>query len=226
MIGEQIHPEKQHKVGQILLLGMEEVMGEENLNALLSLCELPRLKPGLTPHKLDNQLIGSDCRKIQAALRSQYGPLSARGLALRSGRECFKYGLHEYGQRAGMLDMKFRLLPTQAKLKTGLTSLARLIGEIGAFQTQIEENEHQYIWRMVPTCPLCWNEPTGGVTCPTLTGLLQEFLYWASGGKRYSVVDSSVVDYQVIDSKVVEDALPSPHTQSGCKLLIDKLAFE
>lgn len=221
MIGEQIHPEKQFKVGQILLLGMEEVMGEEKLNALLSLCDLPRLKPGLIPHNLDNQLIGSDCRKIQAALRSHYGLLSARGLALRSGRECFKYGLREYGQQAGMLDLKFRLLPTRTKIKTGVTALARLIGEIGAFTAQIEENEHQYIWRMDPTCPLCWNEPTGTVTCPTLTGLLQEFLYWASGGKRYSVVD-----YSVVDSTVVKDALPSTHNPSSCELLIDKLAFE
>jgi len=99
---------------------------------------------------------------MQAALRSQYGPLSARGLALRSGRESFKYGLREYGQQAGLLDTKYRLLPTQAKLKTGFYWLARLIEETGSFQAQILEDERHTSgrWsraaRSVGMNPMAW----------------------------------------------------------------------
>jgi hypothetical protein len=210
MTSDSNHPKNIGKASQILLLGMEEVMGEKPINELLNFCGLPPLQRGRQPHQLDNCLSHENVTAIQTALMRQYGMRSARGLAQRAGRESFKYGLREFGQETGLLDMKYRLLPTSAKLRTGLTSIAELIKASASIQIKIEENKQQYVWRM-ESCPFCWHEPSGAISCPTLTGLLQEFLYWASGGKHY----------QVSDEKACCANLPA-----GCSVAIEKCAFE
>ncbi len=204
------HPKNNGKASQILLLGLEEVMGEKPVNELLNFCGLPSLQRGRQPHQLDNCFTLENVTAIQAALISHYGMRSALGLAQRAGQESFKYGLREFGQESGLLDMKYRMLPTSAKLRAGLTSIAGLIKEAASIQIKIEENNQQYIWHM-ESCPICWHEPSGAVTCPTLTGLLQEFLYWASGGKRYQVLGKNTC---------------CANQPTGYSVAIEKCAFE
>ena len=200
----------QKKLSQVLLLGMEEVLGAEQVNELLHLCGFSPLKHGLRPNQLDVQIDYRDLAGIRSAIEQKYGPRSGQGLALRSGSESFKYGLRLFGRETGLLDMSFRLQPTSAKIKTGLTSLAALFSRISQGPIRIDETTDQYLWQMDP-CPLCWQDPSGRISCPSLIGLLQEFLYWSSGGKRFQVRDHQLV--------VLED-------QPRCSLLIDKYAFD
>ncbi len=202
--------DNQKKISQILLLGMEEVMGADQVNQLLQMVGFPPLKPGVNPSALDVQIAYQDLAGIRSSIETLYGPRSGRGLALRSGSESFKYGLRLFGQEAGLLEMSFRLQPTSAKIRTGLKSMASLIGWISQSTILLDEIKDTFIWQMDP-CPLCWQEPTGGFTCPSLVGLLQEFLYWTSGGKRFQVRDKPA---------------SLSETPPRCVLLIDKYAFD
>jgi len=199
-----------YKTSQIFLSGMQEVMGEEKVNWVLRSCDLLPLKHGKQPHQLENQLSSNDYKNIQAALINQYGPLSARGLAIRIGQECLKYGMHEFGLKTGLLKMKYRLLPTSTRLKTGLFSISKVIQEMCVLTVEIGETEQHYLWQM-DWCPLCWEDQDRLITCPTLSGFLQEFFYWASGGKHY---------------RVEELPVSSNRIQKGFALALDKIAFE
>lgn len=202
--------DNQNKLSQILLMGMEEVMGAGQLDQLLLRCGFPPLKHASDTNHLDIQIAYQDLAGIRRAIEKEYGPRSGRGLALRAGSESFKYGLRLFGQEAGLLDMRFRLQPTSAKIRTGLTSMSTLIGRISHSTIHLEEKANHFIWQMDP-CPLCWQEPSGGISCPSLIGLLQEFLNWASGGKRYQVID--------IQPESLEK-------EPRCSLFIDKYAFD
>ena len=194
----------------ILLSGMEEVMGIELVNSLLDQCRLPLLNTNHLDNHTGSQIWYENLSNIRSAIEDRFGPRSGRGLTLCSGRESFKYGLRLFGKETGLLDSKFRLQPTTAKMRTGLATLAELISQMIQTPVHLEEKKDRFIWQMKP-CPLCWEEPSGVYTCPTITGMLQAFLYWASGGKNFQVGNIPIA---------------SSEAQLACILSIDKLAFD
>ena len=128
--------------------------------------------------------------KLHQSLEQVYGPRGGRGLALRSGRACFKYGIKEYGSMLGLTEMAFRLLPLPTKLRTGARSFADLFNKHTDQQVRVEETEAQILWH-IERCPLCWERHAEEPVCHLAVGLLQEALYWLSGGKVFSVEETA-----------------------------------
>ena len=105
------------RMGRIVLLAMEEILGRSGVNALLRSVSLAEyIDP---PSEQDLAIPFEHIAALQAALESTYGTRAGRGLALRAGRACFKYGLREFGPELGVTSLAFRLLPLPAKLETG-----------------------------------------------------------------------------------------------------------
>ena len=84
-----------NKMGRIILLAMEEVMGRNGVNAILNLAQLKSLVNNYPPNDFDRQFAFEEVGAIQQAVDDMYGPRGARGLALRAGRACFKYSIKE-----------------------------------------------------------------------------------------------------------------------------------
>lgn len=177
------------QLGEILLLGIEEIIGAPGLNAILNLA---RLKPGAAEVKNGDPLKRMDnieIASVQEALETMYGMRGGRGIALRAGRTSFKYLLRQYGVRLGLVDLNFRLLPVPTRLKTGLEILAALIGQIGDDQVTIEDQEKYWIWSS-RSCPICWERVSHEQVCHFTVGYVQEFIAWASGGRVFAVTET------------------------------------
>ena len=175
------------KMGRIILLGMEEVIGRGGMDAILSLASLGDLASSAANERMFSF---ETLSKLQQVLEQVYGPRGGRGLALRSGRACFKYGIKEYGSMLGLTEMAFRLLPLPTKLHTGARSFADLFNKHTDQQVRIEETETQFFWH-IERCPLCWERKAEEPVCHLAVGLLQEALYWLSGGKVFSVEETA-----------------------------------
>ena len=175
------------KMGRIILLGMEEVIGKGGVDAVLDLAALNDLQPSATNERTFSFETVS---KLHLALEQAYGPRGGRGLALRSGRACFKYGIKEYGSMLGLTEMAFRLLPMSTKLHTGARSFADLFNKHTDQKVRVEETETQILWH-IERCPLCWERKAEEPVCHLAVGLLQEALYWLSGGKVFSVEETA-----------------------------------
>ncbi|MFN8432835.1 MAG: 4-vinyl reductase [Anaerolineales bacterium] len=175
------------KMGRIVLLGMEEVIGKGGLDAVLNLAALNSLQPSATNERTFSFETVS---ALHQSLEQSYGPRGGRGLALRAGRACFKYGIKEYGSMLGLTEMAFRLLPLPTKLRTGARSFADLFNKHTDQQVRVEETETQILWH-IERCPLCWERQTEEPVCHLAVGLLQEALYWLSGGKVFSVEETA-----------------------------------
>jgi predicted hydrocarbon binding protein len=115
-----------------------------------------------------------------------YGPRGARGLALRAGRACFKYGIKEFGPVLGIADLAFRLLPLGMKLKVGFEVFAETFNKFSDQIVRLSEDEEYYIW-IIDRCPVCWKRRTDEPCCHLAVGILQEGLYWVSSGKSFQV---------------------------------------
>ena len=108
-----------NKMGRIILLAMEEILGRNGIHAILNHTELHRWINNYPPNNLDLSFPFEDLSRIQVGLEEVYGPRAGQGLALRIGQASFKYGLREFGPMLGITDMAFRLLPLPTKLESG-----------------------------------------------------------------------------------------------------------
>ena len=178
-----------NQMGRIILLGMEEIMGQGGVQMVL---EKARLADRITvppPNDADFCIPYADISVLQQTMEQLYGPLGGKGLAVRSGRASFRYGLRLFGKDTGLVELDFRLLPHKSKLSVGAESLAALLSRISDQSVQMQEDEQAIYWS-IERCPLCWGRRADGPVCHLQVGFLQEFLFWASGGKFYNVAET------------------------------------
>jgi len=181
-----------NKMVRIILLAMEEVMGRNGVNAVLNLAKLRHLVNNFPPNNFDRQINFDDLGALMHALDEMYGPRGGRGLALRAGRACFKYGLKEFGPVLGIADLAFRLLPLHMKMKVGANVFAETFNKFTDQVVELGETEDQYMWQ-ITRCPICWERKTEAPCCYLAVGILQEALYWVSGGKNFEVQETACI---------------------------------
>jgi predicted hydrocarbon binding protein len=175
-----------NRMGRVILMAMEEIMGRNGINAALNLASLSSLIDNYPPPNSDLEFSFETISRLQAALEDAYGPRGGRGFALRIGRTCFKYGMREFGTQMGLTEMAFRLLPLSTKLRIGGSAFAELFNKHTDQQVRFEISEDELYWH-IDRCPLCWGRHVDQPACHLAVGLLQESLYWLSGGKQFDV---------------------------------------
>ncbi|MBI3161311.1 MAG: 4-vinyl reductase [Chloroflexi bacterium] len=179
-------------MGMIILLGLEEVMGVNGVDALLQLAPLEEFSRQSLQAGKEQAIPFQKVGLLQSTLEQAYGPRGGRGLALRAGRACFKYGLREYGSLLGITETAFRLLPLPAKLFTGARVFADLFNRHTDQKVRVEEKDFKIFWH-IDRCPLCWERKADEPICHLAVGLLQEALYWVSGGKVFHVEETACI---------------------------------
>lgn len=175
-----------NRMGRIIFLAMEEILGQNGVNVVLNLAELSEFIDHYPPNNPNLEFSFQSVSGLQIAIEDFYGPHGGRGVALRVGRACFQHGLREYGSLVGLTDIAFRLLPLQTKLRVGANAFADIFNKHSDQQVRLEDQGKTLFWH-IERCPLCWNRQTNAPSCQLAVGLLQDALYWVSGGKYFDV---------------------------------------
>lgn len=175
-----------NKLARILLLSLEEVLGRRGVVATLNQAGLQKYIDNYPENDLELSFEFGELSKIQATLEQMYGPRAGRGIAVRTGRTCFKYGMREFGQLLGFTDLAFRMMPLESKLQSGAEIFADIFNRFTDQKVRFEVGAEQMYWQ-IDRCPICWGRKTDEPVCHLAVGILQESLYWVSGGKYYSV---------------------------------------
>ena len=178
-----------NKIGRIILLGMEEIIGRNGLNAVLNMAELAANLPS---NNLERGFAFEQLSRIQTSLEKMYGPRGGQGVALRTGRACFKYGLREFGSSMGLTNTAFHLLPLQEKILLGASLFADVFNNYTDQRVHIEDTGAQILWH-IDRCPVCWGRQAEGPICHLAVGILQESLYWVSGGRYFCVEETRCI---------------------------------
>ena len=178
--------------GRLLLQAYEEVMSREGITELHSRAGLNHLLQNLPPENLDPSFCADDMGVLHEALEERYGVHAGRGIALRAGRVCFKYGLKDFGETVGISGSGFRLLPLSKKIERGLYTLSALAQEYTPTRIELLQTSNTFSWK-VERCPLCWQRKVEGPCCQLAVGLFQEALFWISGGKNYLVEETACI---------------------------------
>ena len=184
-------------------MGMEEIMGTSGVDAVLGLSPIEDFSQANKDRSISFEAVSL----LQGALEQAYGPHGGRGLALRIGRACFKYGLQEYGSILGLTEVAFRLLPLPVKLHIGAKSFADLFNKHTDQRVHVEEKNDRILWH-IERCPLCWERKAVEPICHLAVGLLQESLYWVSGGKIFNVEETACIAKGDGDCTIMIDPNP------------------
>ena len=196
-----------NRLGRIVFLALEEVIGKGGLNALLNLSSLSHYVDNHPPDD-DNHIVSFETiGRLQHALEREYGPHGGRGIALRAGRVFFSKGLRKYSLELGLNDTTFRLQPPDRKIMSVLNSLKDFFNQRTGQQVTIEEAESNLLWR-IEHCPWCWGRQVFDPTCHFGVGMLQEALYWVSGGKYYNIVEETCIAQGDPTCMIVIDRTP------------------
>jgi len=180
------------RMGRILLEAMEEILGRSGVHAVLNLASYGEFIENYPPSLPDRTFAFESVSGLHTALEQAYGPRGGRGLALRIGRACFNYGLREYGAQLGLTATAFRLLPLPNKLRVGARTFADLFNHQTDQVVKVEEDGAHLLWK-IERCPLCWGRKSAEPVCHLAVGLLQESLYWLSGGKIFEVEETQCI---------------------------------
>ncbi|MBM3144555.1 MAG: 4-vinyl reductase [Chloroflexi bacterium] len=181
-----------NNMGRIILLAIEDVIGRNGLDAILNLAGLSDVIENLPPVNFERQFSFDRLSRIMSSIESYFGPRAGRGLALRSGRACFKYGLREYGPMLEASDKAFRLLPLTTKLDKGSEIFAGVFNRFTDQQVRLEIIDDIILWQ-IERCPICWQRTTEAPACHLAVGILQEALYWMSGGKCFQIEETACI---------------------------------
>lgn len=198
-----------NKLGQIFLRGMEEILGKNGMNAVLNQSRRSHLINNYPPNNLERGFSFNDISKIHATLEEIYGKRGGQGLALRSGRACFKYGLREFVPAGSQAEVEFRLLPLNAKIRNGAKLFADIFNKYSDQSVWAEDKEDHLLWH-VERCPICWQRHADSPICHLVVGALQEALFWVSSGKYFNV----------------EEVLCIARGDATCTFRIDKTPLE
>jgi predicted hydrocarbon binding protein len=181
-----------NRMGRIILLSMEEVMGRNGVHAVLKLASLQSLLDNYPADNAERAFPFSQVSSLTETLEQLYGPHGGRGLAVRIGRACFNYGVRQYGAQIGITEMAFRLLPLPAKISAGARAFAELFNRFTDQKVRVEQDGDTLLWH-IERCPLCWGRHAQEPVCHLAVGLLQEALYWLSGGKVFNVEEKTCI---------------------------------
>lgn len=175
-----------NKMGRIVLTAMENIMGRHGVNAILNLAQLHYLVDNYPPNNLDLGFTFNEFSTIQQTIEDMYGVRGGRGLALRAGRETWKYALKEFMPVLGITDLAFRTLPLGIKIKIGLEVFAQTFNRFSDQRVRLGEDERGYLW-IIEQCPICWERTSETPCCHLAIGLLEQSLDWVSRGRRFRV---------------------------------------
>ncbi len=187
-----------NKMGRIIFLALEEVAGDESLRAILSLvrgmASIPRQERlgHYPPNNFAAEFSFNELGRIQRAIEELYGPRTGRRLARRVGKACFRIGVEDLRPVLGIADLLFRILPLRTRLRVGFGVLAQIFDRFSDQIVRLEEDEQYFRW-ITERCGVCWGRHTDAPCCDLIIGLLEEGLYWLSGGASFFIEESDCI---------------------------------
>ena len=178
------------EISQMLIGGVEEIIGQEDIQELLTREGIPFGLNQRQNIQLERGLSYQEIIKLENRLEGMFGENGSRGAALRAGRSFFQDYFQKYGIECGLNSLEYRMKPLKQRILCGLETLSTLLSDSTRVEIKISDDEQKWYW-VLENVSWCADINGGGVpVCDFSIGLLQAYLSWASGGKAYPIQKS------------------------------------
>jgi predicted hydrocarbon binding protein len=181
-----------NKMGRIVLLASEEVVGRASLETILTMARMEERLEAYPPNDFQLAFSFDELARMQQALEELYGVARGRGVAQRIGRACFTMGAQDLRPMLGLADLVFRILPLRIRLKVGFEVLAHIFARFSDHQVHVEEDARYFRW-VAERCGMCWGRRSETPCCQLSVGLLEEALHWLTGGASFYIEEVACI---------------------------------
>ncbi len=176
-------PEDRHMPNatlRVLLLAIEEVMGENGAKAVLNAGGMGHFIGNYPPNDTELGANFADYAAAQQAVEDFYGPRGARAMLIRIGRATFRYTLQEQPAILGLAGLALKALPMKARMKLALDNITNAANKNVNLKAHLREETDDFYY-LNEECPCRWRPGHDKPACFVTVGVLQEAMRWATG---------------------------------------------
>ena len=181
-----------NRMGRIILSSMRSELGPEHLPEVLRAAGHEQYLDKLPLGNLDRQFPFETVSQLQAAAEQVFGVRAGRQANYRIGRGTLGMGLRDFDPLLGIADLPLRLVPLGMKFRVGLDVFARVFNQFTDQVVKLSETDTHHLW-IIERCPVCWQRTTDEPCCHLAGGLLEEAIYWGTGGRRFRIEESECI---------------------------------
>ncbi len=181
-----------NRMGRIVLQSMKRELGPESFLEVLHVASLERLISTMPLNNFDKRFPFEHVSALQAATEQVFGVRAGRQRNLRIGRGTLELGLKDFDPLLGIADLPMRLMPLGMKFRVGLDVFARVFNQFSDQVVKLSEGDGVHLW-IIERCPVCWGRRSDEPCCHLAGGLLEESLFWGTGGRRFRVEETECV---------------------------------
>lgn len=170
------------------LTSMQEVMGENGLNAVLKSCGLDRFAGNFPPNDLEPSIKASQYAQLNQAIEDFYGR-GGKGMLRRIGKASFQYGVREQAALLGIAGVALKLLPERQRIKFILNGMADALKKSNPqVKAWVDEGGGRLAY-VESTCAICNGRHSDKPICHLYVGSVGEAVQWATG-KEYEIIET------------------------------------
>jgi len=170
------------------LTSMQEVMGDNGLNAVLRSCGLERFAGNFPPNNLEPSIMASQYSQLNQAIEDFYGR-GGKGMLRRIGKASFQYGVHEQAALLGVAGVALKMLPEKQRIKFILNGMADALKKSNPqVNAWLDENDDKLAY-VESTCAICNGRHSDHSICHLYAGSVAEAVQWATG-KEYEITET------------------------------------
>lgn len=173
------------------LISMQEVMGENGLNAVLKSCGLERFAGNFPPNDLEPSIKASQYAQLNQAIEDFYGR-GGKGMLQRIGRASFQYGVREQAALLGIAGVALKLLPEKQRIKFILNGMADALKKTNPQVNIWLDEGGERIAYVESTCGVCNSRHSDHPICYLYIGSISEAVKWATG-KEYEIIETHCI---------------------------------
>jgi hypothetical protein len=170
------------------LTSMQEVMGDNGLNAVLRTSGLERFIGNFPPNNLEPSIQASQYAKLNEAIEQFYGR-GGKGMLRRIGKASFQYGVREQSALLGVAGVALKLLPEKQRIKFILNGMADALKKSNPEVNAWVDETGDHLAYVEATCAICNGRHSTEPLCHLYVGSVAEAVNWATG-KEYVVTET------------------------------------
>jgi hypothetical protein len=170
------------------LTSMEEVMGENGLNAVLKSCGLDHFVGNFPPNNLEPSIKASQYAQMNQAIEDFYGR-GGKGMLRRIGKASFQYGVREQAALLGIAGVALKLMPEKQRIKFILNGVADALKKSNPEVQAFLDESGGKIAYVDPTCAICNGRHSETPICYLYIGSVGEAVQWATG-REYEITET------------------------------------
>ncbi len=181
-----------NRMGRIILASMKQVLGAERTLEVLRVASQERLLTTKSLGGFDKRFPFETVSALQAATEAVFGMRAGRQLNYRIGQGTLALGLKDFDPVLGIADLPMRLMPLGMKFRVGLDVFAGVFNQFSDQVVKLSETDTHHLW-IIERCPVCWERRSDEPCCHLAGGLLEEAIFWGTGGRRFRVQETQCI---------------------------------